>query len=114
VPFDAKLEKEKGDTKCPGRCTALYKPPAVPAFDEDDTGAVDKTACQQNDGVGRPDRKIGLLCARIETDLVPVAGIDPGQEQGAEKQYLRCKEEPHPGNRRLGLVSRAGVLEFMT
>jgi hypothetical protein len=107
APFDAELENEKGDAEYPGCGAALDEPAAIPGFDEGDTRAEDETASQQDHGVDHSNREIGLSRGRIEPSLVPVAGIDPGQEKRAEEQHLGRQKQPHPGDGRLRLMACA-------
>ena len=85
APIDAELENEKGDAEYPGCGAALDEPAAIPGLDEGDTRAIYEAADHQNHGVDRADCEIGLLGAGIEPSLVPVPGIDPGQEKRAEE-----------------------------
>ena len=85
----------------------LDQPAGIARLDERETRAEDETASQKDHGVDRSDREIGLPRARVESRLIPIAGIDPSQEKGAKEQHLGRQKQPHPGNCRLLLVACA-------
>jgi hypothetical protein len=107
APFDPKFEDQKADPEQPGDRATLDQPAGIARLDERETRAEDETASQQDHGVDRSDREIGLPRARVESCLIPMAGIDPSQEKGAKEQHLGRQKQPHPGNCRLLLVSCA-------
>ena len=75
APFDPKFEDPKADPEQPGDRAALDQTAGIVRLDERETRAEDETASQQDHGVDRSDREIGLPRARIESRLIPMAGI---------------------------------------
>ena len=113
IVLEPEFEDQKREAERPGHGAALDQPAAVPRLDEGETRAIDQAAGQQDHGVDRADGELSLLSARIETRRVPVAAIDPTQENRAEEQHFGREEQPHAGDRGPGLVAGAGVLELV-
>ena len=60
APFDPKFEDPKADPEQPGDRAALDQTAGIVRLDERETRAEDETASQQDHGVDRSDREIGL------------------------------------------------------
>jgi hypothetical protein len=76
-------------------------------LDESDTHAIYEAARNEDHSVDCTDGETSLLRSCIKPRLIPMAGIDPGEEKRAKEQDLGREEQPHPSDCCFRLMRRA-------